>query len=65
MQTYTTINANLNSADYRSTQPRKIFYRCDLCNERPGVWHVHRIEGARVITATVCHECRKVWEASK
>lgn len=44
---------------------RTPIYVCDLCNERPAIWHVHRIEGANVITATVCRECRAVWDGGQ
>lgn len=59
--TYTLTAANLNNQRHT---PR-IFYRCDLCNEKPAVYAVHRIEGAQVITATVCRECKKEWDEVK
>lgn len=59
----TTIQININSAAYRSThRPKKIIWRCDLCGERPAVIHVHRIDGARIVTATVCRECQAKWD---
>lgn len=57
----TTTDININSASHRLTQRPPIF-TCDLCEKAAATHRVHRIEGARVITATVCGACKQTWE---
>lgn len=57
----TAYQANLASVEARLAR-RPPLFPCDLCEVKPAVYHVHRIEGARVITATVCRECKVEFE---
>lgn len=60
--TNTDININSIAArlDARRTAP---LYQCE-CGAR-ATHAVHKVEGARVLTAYVCGACKKEWEEAK
>lgn len=60
----TLTQVNLSTVEARLTS-RRFICTCELCGQRAGAYRVYRVEGVRVITATVCRECKAVWDVQQ